>query len=608
MAVNAGGSMGPPHFSGGQTGIGGWLGEVFREQAGSVPRPPSGRKGGIHMAMDSTDRGIPLRGLMMDDLPLTTNWILRRAAAVFGDRPVVTRTADGGRHRYTYREMAERAGRLAGGLAAMGVGPGDRVATLAMNHHQHLEAYFGVPGMGGVLHTVNPRLHPDDLVHIMSEAGDRVVVVDQPLWPVWEQIRLRLPGLAAVVVEDGTGPVAASAVGYEAVLARGDPGPLADRMADDHQAAVMCYTSGTTGRPKGVVYSHRSLALHALAAAGVDSLGLSERDMVLPVVPMFHVNAWGLPYGAALHGAGLVLPGHDLSPVGLLTLLAETGATITAGVPTIWLGILAELDAHPGRYDLSRLHTMLVGGAAVPAAVLQGLRDRHGLTVLHAWGMTETTPLGSVARVPAGVEEGPGPEGDRYRLSQGRPAAMVEARARGEAGLVPWDGATPGELEVRGPWVAAHYYGGDDGGKFTEDGWFKTGDVVTIDARGYLVIRDRAKDLVKSGGEWISSVALENALMGHPAVAEAAVIAVPHPRWQERPLAVLVARGAERPSDRELASFLGPHFADWWLPDAYRWVDAIPRTATGKFLKTALRAQFQREFEGAGKPERQGRD
>ena len=540
----------------------------------------------------------------MDDVPLTINWVMRRAATIFADRPVVTRTPDGGRHRYTYRALAERAGRLAGGLAALGVGPGDRVATLAMNHYQHLEMYFAVPGMGAVLHTVNPRLHPDDLVHIMREAGDRVVVVDQRLWPVWEKIRERLPALAAVVVEDGTGPVPAGSLGYEAVLARGEPVPLADGVADDRQAAAMCYTSGTTGRPKGVVYSHRSLVLHALAEAAVDSIGLSERDTVLPVVPMFHVMAWGLPYGAALHGAGLVLPGHDLTPVGLLTLLAETRTTLTAGVPTIWLGILAELDAHPGRYDVSRLHTMVVGGAAVPPSVLAGLRDRHGLTVLHAWGMTETTPLGSVAHVPAGVDPRPGPEGDAYRLSQGRPAALVEIRARGAGGLVPWDGSTPGELEVRGPWVAAHYYGGDDDGKFTDDGWFRTGDVVTIDARGYLVIRDRAKDLVKSGGEWISSVALENALMGHPSVAEAAVIAVAHPRWQERPLAVLVGRGSERPSDLELARFLAPQFPDWWLPDGYRWVDAIPRTATGKFLKTALREQFHDALEDRGRDRR----
>ena len=537
-------------------------------------------------------------GLMMDDIPLTTNWILRRAATVFGDRPVVTRTPDGGRHRYTYRAMAERARRLAGGLSKLGIRSGDRVATLSMNHYQHLEAYFGVPGMGAVLHTINPRLHAQDIVYIATEAEDRVMIVDQPLWPVWAAIRDRVPVVHTVVVEDGSGPVPAGALAYEEVIASGEDLPLDDRVADDRLGAMLCYTSGTTGRPKGVVYSHRSLVLHALAAAGVDSIGLAERDIVLPVVPMFHVNAWGLPYGAALHGSGLVLPGHDLSPVGLLTLLAETQSSVTAGVPTIWMGILAELDAHPDRYDLSRLRAMLVGGAAVPAAVLQGYRDRHGLSVLHAWGMTETTPLGSVAHVPAGVDAGPGPEGDHYRLSQGRPAALVEVRARGESGLVPWDGATAGELEVRGPWVAAHYYGGDDDGKFTPDGWFRTGDVVTIDPLGYLVIRDRTKDLVKSGGEWISSVALENALMSHPGVAEAAVIAVPHPQWQERPVAVLVARGAERPSDEELAGFLASQFAGWWLPNAYRWVEAIPRTATGKFLKAALREQFRDTLQG----------
>lgn len=550
-------------------------------------------KGADSMTIRDSGGSAGLLGLMMDDLPLTTNWILRRAETVFGDRPVVTRTPDSGRHRYTYRAMAERARRLAAGLGQLGIRSGDRVATLAMNHHQHLEAYFGVPGMGAVLHTVNPRLHAQDLIHIVTEAADRVMIVDQALWPVWAAIRDQVPVAHTVVVEDGTGPVPPGTLPYEKLVAAGGDRPLGDVVGNDRQAAALCYTSGTTARPKGVAYSHRSLVLHALAEAGVDSIALSARDIVLPVVPMFHVNAWGLPYGAALHGSGLVLPGHDLTPVGLLMLMAETGTTLTAGVPTIWMGILAELDAHPDRYDLSRLHTMLVGGAAVPAAVLQGYRDRHGLRVLHAWGMTETTPLGSVAHVPAGVDAGPGPEGDHYRLSQGRPAALVEVRARGESGPVPWDGSTAGELEVRGPWVAAHYYGGDDDGKFTPDGWFRTGDVVTIDPLGYLVIRDRTKDLVKSGGEWISSVALENALMSHPAVAEAAVIAVPHPQWQERPVAVLVARGAERPSDEELAGFLAPQFAGWWLPDAYRWVDAIPRTATGKFLKAALREQFR---------------
>ncbi len=542
---------------------------------------------------------------MMDDLPLTTTWILRRAATVFADRPVVTRTPGGGRHRYTYRAMAGRARRLGVGLASLGIGPGDRVATLAMNHYQHLEAYFGVPALGAVLHTVNPRLHPQDLAHIVTQAADRVMIVDQALWPVWSAIVGQVPVAHTVVVADGTGPLPPGTLAYEDLVVEGPDQVPDDAVANDRQAAMMCYTSGTTGRPKGVVYSHRSLVLHALATGGVDSVGLSARDMVLPVVPMFHVNAWGLPYGAALHGSGLVLPGHDLSPEGLLTLLDETGATVTAGVPTIWMAILAALDAHPSRWNLSQLRTMLVGGAAVPAAVLQGFRDRHGLGVLHAWGMTETTPLGSVAHVPAGVDEGPGPAGDHYRLSQGRPAALVEVRARGEAGLVPWDGKTPGELEVRGPWVARHYYGGDDDGKFTPDGWFKTGDVVTIDPQGYLVITDRTKDLVKSGGEWISSVALENALMSHPGVAEAAVIAVPHPRWQERPVAVLVARGAERPSDQELAAFLAPQFADWWLPDAYRWVEAIPRTATGKFLKAALREQFRDALGGGAQRTRE---
>jgi len=542
--------------------------------------------------------GRGLLGLMMDDVPLTTNWILKRAEHVFGDQLVWTRTPSRSLHRYSYRTMAARARQLADALAGLGVRPGDRVATLAMNHHQHLELYFGVPAMGAVLHTVNPRLSADDLAHILGEAQDRVVVVDQGLWPVWQRVAARLPDAQVVVVEDGLHPLPAGAIAFEALMARGDAAGFRDGIEDDRQAAAMCYTSGTTGRPKGVLYSHRSLVLHALAEAAVDSIALGEREVVLPAVPMFHVNAWGLPYGCALHGAAQVLPGADLSAQSLLSLLEETGTTFTAGVPTVWLSILAELDAHPGQYDLHRLHTILVGGAAVPARLLEGLRDRHGLHVLHAWGMTETTPLGSVARVPAALASAPLEETDRFRLSQGRPAALVDIRARSEAGLVPWDGVQLGELEVRGPWVARHYFDGDDADKFTEDGWFRTGDVVSIDPLGYVTIHDRVKDLVKSGGEWISSVALENALMSCPGVAEAAVVAAPHPLWQERPVAVLVSSGDERPDDEALRQHLSSRFAKWWVPDAFYWVDAIPRTATGKFLKSALRERFRDTYTG----------
>jgi fatty-acyl-CoA synthase len=546
--------------------------------------------------MTAPDSDVAFPSHMMDDLPLTTNLILDRADTLFGGRPVYSAQADGTVHRSTYREVAARARSLAVALGDAGIRPGDRVATLCMNHHQHLELYFAVPGMGAVLHTVNPRLNVEDLLHIFTEAQDRAVVVDRGLWPVWAQVRDRVRIPFEVVVEDG-GPLPSGALTFEDLLSRGDPSRFVDAVVDERAASGMCYTSGTTGQPKGVVYSHRSLVLHAIGAVSPDVMNISERDAVMPIVPMFHVNAWGFPYQAALQGAALVLPGPNLAPAAVLTLAAETGTTLMAGVPTVFLGMLAELDRNPGRYRLDRLKTAVVGGSALPGAVLAGLR-RHGISALHAWGMTETSPLGSAARVPVDDPPLSEEEAERYRLTQGRPAPFIQIRARGDQGLLPWDNTSLGELEVRGPWVASDYFGGDQDGKFTQDGWFKTGDVVAIDPRGAITIHDRAKDLVKSGGEWISSVALENALMGHPAVAEAAVIAVHHPRWQERPLAVLVARGGDRPSDDELRAHLAERFKRWWFPDAFVWVDAIPRTATGKFLKSALRERYRDALAG----------
>jgi fatty-acyl-CoA synthase len=530
-----------------------------------------------------------MHGLMMDG-PLTLSAILRRAETVFGGREVVTRGLDGPPRRTDYATVAGRARRLAAGLGELGVRPGDRVATLCMNHDRHLEAYFGVPATGAILHTLNPRLHADDLALIVRDAGDRAFVVDAGLLPVLEALRERVdPGLVVVA---GDGPVPDGAVAFEDALGDDDPGEDAFPEPDERDAAFLCYTSGTTGAPKGVLYSHRALVVHSLVSGHADALDVREADTLLPVVPMFHVNAWGLPFTCAMAGARMVLPGPRLDAASLLAAIAEEGVTITAGVPTVWLALLAALDTEPGAHDVSSLRSVIVGGSAAPRAMIEGFERRHGIPVLHAWGMTEMTPLGTVSRVPPDLAGAPEEERFGMREAQGRPVPFVEVRARGDDGLVPQDGEAMGELEVRGPFVAAGYFGQEGSDRITDDGWFRTGDIVTIDERQVVRITDREKDLVKSGGEWISSVALENALMGHPAVAEAAVIAVPDPKWQERPLAVVVLRDGAAATPEDLIEHLRPSFASWWLPDAVEFVDALPRTATGKFKKAELRERF----------------
>ncbi|MHB9145854.1 MAG: long-chain fatty acid--CoA ligase [Symbiobacteriia bacterium] len=537
-------------------------------------------------------------GLMMD-FQLTLPAILRRAESLYGAKEIVTRLPDKSFHRYTYADFVRRAKQLALALQRLGVQPGDRVATFSWNHHQHLEAYFGIPLAGGVLHTLNLRLHPDDLTYIVGHAEDKVLLVDRGLLPLFEKFRERV-NLEHVVVVSDDGAAAAGLLSYEALLADEDPTGFEYPDFNEQQAAAMCYTSGTTGRPKGVLYSHRAIALHSLASAMADSLALQESDVVLPVVPMFHANAWGMPFTATLVGAKQVLPGPHLDPVSLLEEYQSEKVTFTAGVPTIWLGMLQVLDKNPGAYDLSALRSLVVGGAAAPKSMIEGFEQRHGLKVIHAWGMTETTPLGTVANLLSDLQDTPDATRFAYRAKQGLPVPFVEIRARGGDGLIPWDGRTMGELEVRGPWVAGAYYKNTEAtDRFTEDGWFRTGDVVTIDPRGYMEIQDRTKDLIKSGGEWISSVALENALMGHPAVAEAAVIAIPHPAWQERPLAAVVLKEGQSATKEELLAFLGERFAKWWLPDAIEFIPEIPRTAAGKFLKSALRERFHGYQAGA---------
>ncbi len=528
-------------------------------------------------------------GLMMDDFPLSLTAVVERAEQLAPARKVVTCRPDGSIDRATLGDCAQRARRLATALERLGVGEGDRVATLLWNQREHLELYFAVPLMGAVLHTLNPRLSPDELSFIVSDAEDRAIIVDESLLGVFETFR-SAHEFERVIVVSQSGPVPERTIDYESLFVEAEP--MRWPRLDERHAAAMCYTSGTTGRPKGVLYSHRALVLHSLMAALPDAQSISSRDTILPVVPMFHANAWGLPYIAAFAGAGLVLPGPKLDAESVLELLADEKVTITAGVPTVWMSILQALDQHPDRWDLSSLRHLIVGGAAVPRSMFEGF-DRHGLTIIQAWGMTETSPMGTVCRLPPELDEAS--EQDRYefRVRQGIPAPYFEIRARGEDGeLIAWDDQAMGELEVRGPWVAAAYWRGRGAEKFTDDGWFQTGDVVKIDSFGCIRICDRSKDLVKSGGEWISSVDLENHLMAHPAVAEAAVIALPDERWGERPLAVVVLRDGAETSPEELREHLSQHFAKWQLPDRFEFVQEIPRTATGKFKKTDLRERF----------------
>jgi fatty-acyl-CoA synthase len=528
-------------------------------------------------------------GLMMDDYPLSLTGVVERAERFSADQAVVYRRPDGTVGRTTFGDCAARARRLGTALSELGIEQGDPVATLLWNQPEHLELYFALPSMGAVIHTLNPRLHPDELSFIASDAGDRAIVVDETLLEAFEAFRAS-HHFDHVIVVSRSGSVPDGCHDYEALVTGAEPMRWPE--ARERNAAAICYTSGTTGRPKGVVYSHRALVLHSLVAGLPDTMGISRRDTLLPVVPMFHANAWGLPYTATLVGSAIVLPGPKLDAVSVLDLLESERVTMTAGVPTVWMAVLEALEAEPDRWDLSALRQLVVGGSAAPQSMLRGF-DRHGLTIVHAWGMTETSPLGSVCRPPRELDDASEDERYEYRGRQGIASPFIEIRARRDDGeLVPWDDEQMGELEVRGPWVARAYHGGAGAEKFTEDGWFVTGDVVKIDQRGNLRICDRSKDLVKSGGEWISSVDLENLLMAHESVAEAAVIAIPDQRWGERPMAVIVLREGREAGADELREHLATQYAKWQLPERFEFIDQIPRTATGKFKKTALREQF----------------
>lgn len=529
-------------------------------------------------------------GLMMD-YPLTMDTILRHAERVQGQREVVTRLPDRSWHRYTYADMAARAKQLSLALGKLGIQSGQRVGTLGWNHYRHLEAYFGIPAGGAVLHTLNLRLHPDELAHIINEADDQAVIVDESLWPVWESVRDKV-NVRHVIVTDFAEPPAGT-LDYDQLLQECDAGDFQQPTLDEKQAASMCYTSGTAGKSKGVVYSHRALALHTMAGAMTSGFAIGELDCVLPVVPMFHVNAWGLPYVAAMSGAKLVFPGPHMDAKSLADAMAKEGVTFSAGVPTVWIALLEELDANPDAYDLSTVQRIVVGGSALPTSLIDNFETRHGIHLMQAWGMTEITPIGTLSYLRQKYEESPRPDQLEQRARQGSPVPFVELRAIRDGNEVPWDGQTMGELEIRGPWVASEYYQRPDAAdRFAPDGWLRTGDIASIDELGVMKIEDRAKDLIKSGGEWISSVDLENALMAHPAVAEAAVVAMPHEKWSERPVAAVVLKADAQASPEQLREHLAPNFAKWWLPDDYVFVSEIPKTSVGKFKKSTLREQL----------------
>jgi len=528
-----------------------------------------------------------LEGLVQHDHPLTIQHILDRMRRVFGDSEVVTLT-DTGKERATYSEVGDRVDRLCRALESLGVGEGDRVATFAWNSQRHLELYMAVPCMGAVLHMVNIRLFPEQLTYIVNHAEDKVVFVDDSLAPALAKLAGSFESVEHfVVMGDGDDGGLPNAVRYEELIAD-QTGGYDYPEIDDRMAAGLCYTSGTTGDPKGVLYSHRSNVLHSLGTCLADAMGLSARDRVLPVVPMFHVNAWGIPYAAALSGAGLVMPSRFLQGEPLAKLIEEEKVTVAAGVPTVWLDLLRYADEHGA--DLSSLRMVPCGGAAVPLSLMRAFEERHGVRVIQAWGMTETSPLGAVAIPP---EDAEGDDHWEYRSKSGRVMPLVDARLVNDEGEeVPWDGESTGELQVRGPWIASQYYRTDDPDKF-DDGWLRTGDIASIDSRGFVKITDRAKDVIKSGGEWISSAELEVELMAHPSVNEAAVIGRPDEKWSERPLACVVCEEGASVSPDELREHLSSRVAKWWIPDDFAFIDEVPKTSVGKFDKKVLRKQLE---------------
>jgi fatty-acyl-CoA synthase len=547
---------------------------------------------GLALGLKEEVRGVDST---MMDFPLTITAIMRYGAKVFGGKEVVTCTGAGTVRRRGYADVGERTARLANALRSLGVDGDQRVGTFMWNNAEHLEAYLAIPSMGAVLHTLNLRLAADQVGYIATHAGDYAVIVDASLVPLFAKVLPLAETIRHVIVSgpaDAAGLAALAGNGrevhsYEELLAAASTDYDWPDL-DERSAAAMCYTSGTTGLPKGVVYSHRSSYLHSMAACTMNGLRVGEHDRIMPIVPQFHASAWGLPYAAMMSGADLLMPDRFMTPPAIVSLIETEKATVGAGVPTIWQGVLAHLRASGG--DISSLRTLVCGGSALPEAVMRAYADEFGVVMTHAWGMTELSPLGSIAREPVGVT---GEDVWPYRVSQGRLLCGVEGRLSGDDGqILPSDGKAVGELECRGPWITAAYYK-DSAPEKLHDGWLRTGDVGTLDAEGFVRLTDRAKDVIKSGGEWISSMELENIIMAHPAVAEAAVIGVPDDRWGERPLAAVVLRPEAPPvTADELRAFLGAQVPRWQLPERWAFIAEVPKTSVGKFQKSTLREQY----------------
>jgi len=537
-----------------------------------------------------------MRGLMMDR-PLLISSLIQYAAEYHGDTEIVTRTVEGPIHRYTYADAHARAKQLANAMKKLGIGMSDRVATIGWNTYRHFELYYGISGIGAVMHTLNPRLFPDQLRYMVNHAEDKIMFLDLTFVPLAEKMAAQWPTVKHYIILTDRAHMPQSSLPnvlcYDELVAAEKP-ELTWPTFDENTASSLCYTSGTTGNPKGSLYTHRSTVLHSMAACTTNAIGFSVEDCVLPIVPMFHVNAWGVPYSAAFAGSKLVMPGPKLDGASICELIEQEKVTIGLGVPTVWLNCLNYLEQTGKRLDT--VNKVLSGGSAVPLSMIKTFAEKYDVEFLQGWGMTEMSPLGTVSRLKARHVNLPLDEQHAVRARQGIPVCLVDCKVVGFDGkIAPHDGKTRGELYVRGPWIVAGYYNDEPATKaaLDSDGWFKTGDVVVIDPEGYVQIVDRSKDVIKSGGEWISSIDVENAMMAHPDVAEAAVIGLPHPKWDERPLLIVVKKPGREPQPAELLNFLTDKLAKWQLPDEVVFVPELPHGGTGKILKTQLREMFK---------------